>query len=137
MVSGEFGSLLRRLKKEKQLSNRGLAKLADVPHSLIASLQTGQRGIGEYAGRKLGIALGLHGSALESFVLEAINTCTEKVLKQALAYPASLINHLPIKLSCAGISPSDLRSIELEGDVIFLLLTNGSKAQIQTTLTLN
>lgn len=135
MRPGIFGQELTQLRTRANLSNRDLAALADVPHSLIAGLQSGSRRIGEYQAKKIGIALGLSGEKLDRFILTAVDTCTEKILVSAREYPASLLNWLPVHLRSLGILPQQLTGIECDDkSTLRLVLTDGSIASIEATV---
>ena len=130
-----FGETLTELRTRRNLSNRGLAELAEVPYSLIPGLQSGKRRVGESRARRIGIALGLEGERLEQFVLQAINGCTEKVLKNVMGFPASLINFLPLCLRTAGILPAEVRECRaLDDHACEIQLTNGSIRRVETHL---
>lgn len=134
-----FSQHLSTLRNEAKLTNRELARRADVPTSLIAGLQSGKRRIGELQARRIGIALGLCCSELEQFVLCAIDTCTEKVLEEARSYPAELLNLIARQLRKAGILADSIFNYIVEGDAynqkISLSLSNGAKAMLTTHLT--
>lgn len=140
MRAEEFGSRLSNLRKQADLTNRELARRAHVPHSLIAGLQAGNRRVGEYQARKIGQALDLQGPELESFILAAVNTCTEKVLKEARDYPSTFLNMVARQLRLAGIHPQDLLNFQLNGDsartVLRLCLQDGRSAHLASILTL-
>ena len=133
MSNAEFGKKLSSLRQNEGLSIRALADDAKVPHSLIAGLQAGSRRVGEYQARKIGVALNLKDGALDSFILAAINTCTEKVLEEAKDYPASFLNMIARQLRLAGILPKDLSKFQINGDrnehILKLYLQDGSCAQ--------
>jgi transcriptional regulator with XRE-family HTH domain len=109
-----FPALLTQLRKRANLTNRQLAECADVPNSLIAGLQSGKRSVGECQARKIGAALGFQGSALESFVLDAVNTCTERLLEDAVHYPSQVLNWVPRQLKSCGIQPEELTGCSLQ-----------------------
>ncbi|WP_397380032.1 multiprotein-bridging factor 1 family protein [Prosthecobacter sp.] len=140
MNQAAFGQLLSDLREQARLTNRELAIMAKVPHSLIAGLQSGSRRVGEYQARKIGKALELEDGALDSFVLNAINTCTDKVLEEAKGYPASFLNMIARQLRLAGILPKDLSKFQIKGDrnehVLKLYLQNGKCAQLSSILTI-
>ena len=104
-----FGDTLNTLRKQRQLTVHQLAKLAGVHQSLISGLNTNSRVIGEYNARKIGKALQLDGDDLESFVYQAINNCSEKVLDQYQGYPAEALNLIADRLSALGIAPCQIR----------------------------
>lgn len=141
MNQAAFGKLLSSLREKARLTNRELAVMAKVPHSLIAGLQSGSRSVGEYQARKIGLALELKDAALESFMLAAINTCTDKVLEESKEYPASFLNMVAKQLREAGILPQNLRNFQLNRDksenVLKLYLQDGRIAQLSSTLVLN
>ena len=139
MSNAEFGKQLSSLRQKLGLSVRELAEHAKVPRSLIAGLQVGSRRIGEYQARKIGLALNLKDSALDAFVLSAINTCTKKVLEEAKDYPSSFINMVARQLRLAGILPKDLSNFQITRDstqhVLKLYLQDGKCAQLTSILT--
>lgn len=136
-----FGKYLSDLRVEARLTNQELASLAKVPRSLIGGLQAGSRSVGEYQARKIGLALKLTGTALDSFILSAINNCTEKVLVEAKDYPSSFINMIARQLRLAGILPQSLRTFQINGDssehVLKMYLQDGRTAQLSSSLILN
>ncbi len=141
MNQADFGQLLSDLREQARLTNRELAIMAKVPHSLIAGLQSGSRRVGEFQARKIGKALELKDGALDSFVLNAINTCTDKVLEEAKGYPASFLNMIARQLRLAGVLPQNLRTFQINGDssnhLLKMYLQDGSSAQLSTTLILS
>lgn len=138
MVTEQFGDKLSRLRKEAGLTNRGLAVSASVPSSLIAGLQSGHRRVGEFQARKIGKALALDGPELEAFVLEAVNTCTERVLTEAKDYPSLFLNFIAKQLRSAGIAPQDLCHFQMiqsaEGQSLRMQLDGGRTAELHSTL---
>ena len=133
-----FSSQLKALRKDARLTNNELARLADVPTSLISGLQTGKRQIGEYQARKIALALDLCGEEFERFVYAAINDCTEKVLNESKSYPAELLNLLARQLRGAGICADFIRKCTVNGDhreqAVTLHLGNGDEATLTTLL---
>lgn len=138
MVNELFGDKLSKLRKGRKWTNRQLAAQASVPSSLIAGLQSGNRSVGEYQARKIGLALGLDGPELDSFVMEAVDTCTEKVLSDAKGYPSLFLNFIAKQLRSAGIHPHDLTNFQMiqsgEGQALRLYLDGGRTAEIHSTL---
>ena len=139
MSNAEFGKHLSKLRQEANLTIRELALRAKVPHSLIAGLQAGNRRVGEHQARKIGLALDLEGTLLDTFILSAVNTCTEKVLQEAKDYPSTFLNMVAKQLRLAGILPQDLTNFQIIGDsskhVLKLYLQDGSSAQLSSILT--
>lgn len=110
-----FSTQLKTLRANAQLTNHELARLADVPESLISGLQNDNRRVGEYQARKIGNALQLRGEALEQFIYDAIDTCTEKVMAEFKGYPAQLLNLIAMQLRQAGIQADSIRGCTVEG----------------------
>ena len=106
-----FGERLNNLRKQHDLTVYQLAKRAGVHQSLISGLQTNNRVVGEHNARKIGKALQLEGEALESFVYQAINNCTEKVLNEFKSYPAEVLNLIAGILASTGIMPSSINNV--------------------------
>jgi len=131
-----FSEQLSNLRIEAQLTNQELADDAAVPASLIAGLQSGKRRIGEFQATKIGKALNLEGAALEQFVYDAINNCTEKVLEESKGYPAELLNLLARQLRQAGVLPNNVTGWSVQKNAADLVLTNGGKAHLESILTL-
>ena len=127
-----FSEQLSNLRIEAQLTNQELADKASVPASLIGGLQSGKRRIGEYQARKIGKALNLTGADLESFIYDAINNCSEKVLEESKGYPAELLNLLARILKHAGIAPQHISNCTMNEAGADILLTNGSKGKLVT-----
>ncbi len=129
---------LSRLRIDKQLTIRELAKLADVSHSVIAGLQSGKRIIGGHQARKIGTALGLRDSALDHFVLLAIDECSQKVLVTSKCYPAELLNLLARQLGQAGIEAESIYRFAIDGNThhqdVTLWLTGNKTATLRTEL---
>lgn len=138
MEISKFGNYLSRLRKQSGMTNKQLANRARVPSSLIAGLQSGKRRVGEIQANKIGVALELQGNQLDSFVLSAVNTCTEKILTEAKDYPSSFLNLIARQLRLAGILPSQLTNYQIKGDAtkheVRLLLDDGRIAQLSSTL---
>ena len=133
-----FSSQLTTLRTSAKLTNRELARLADVPESTIAGLQSGNRRVGEIQARKLGLALQLKNETLEQFVLHAIDTCTEKVLCESKHYPAELLNLIARQLRKAGIVAESICNYDISGDErkqnVTLTLGSGKSATLTTHL---
>ncbi|MEQ1859386.1 MAG: helix-turn-helix transcriptional regulator [Chthoniobacteraceae bacterium] len=129
---------LSKLRTDKRLTIRELADRADVSHAVIAGLQSGKRIIGELQARKIGTALGLHGEALEQFILTAIDECTEKLLQESQSYPAELLNLIARQLKQAGIVGESIYGCAVDGDAqhqdVTLWLHGGDKRTLKTEL---
>jgi hypothetical protein len=115
-----------------------LARLAEVPESLISGLQNDNRRVGEYQAIKIGKALKLHGEQLEQFIYDAINGCTEKVLNEAKPYPSRLLNLVALQLHRAGILAESISDCTVSSDEfgqdVTLSLGSGKKAKLRTQL---
>ena len=101
-----FGRTLNKLRQERNLTVRELAKLSGISQPLVSNLQNGHRVVGEYTARKIGAALQLQSKELDDFIYLAINQCTEKVLKAFQHYPAEILNLVAVELGSVGISPA-------------------------------
>ena len=110
------------------------ARVAGVPTSLISGLENGYRRLGEYQALKIGRALKLSDDELEAFVFSAIDTCTEKVLQEAKAYPSLLLNHLPLQLRKAGMEAQAIHDSTVNGLDVILTLADGKRATLQCTI---
>lgn len=130
-----FSEQLSTLRQDAQLTNQELADDARVPASLIAGLQSGKRRIGEYQARKIGKALNLDGQELESFIFNAINNCSDKVLEESKGYPAEVLNLLARQLRLAGVLPDNVTGWNVQKNAADLVLSNGGKAHLETVLT--
>lgn len=130
----DFPQQISKLRQKANLTNQELAEIAQVPASFISGLQTGHRKIGELQAKKIGNALGLDGRELEDFVLRGIDTCSEKVLKDFVAYPAELLNLLARQLNHAGIGPQHISHCVVNDSGADIVLANGSKATLVTEL---
>ena len=128
-----FGRTLNKLRQERNLTVRELARLAEISQPLVSNLQNGHRVIGEYTARKIGAALQLHGKELNDFIYLAINQCAEKVLKTSLHYPAEILNLVAVELGSLGISPAKIarcvRRTNEDADTT-LHLNDGKSARI-------
>ena len=135
-----FSTLLSRLRRNAKLTNIELAQQARVSRSLIPGLQSGKRRIGEYQARKLGVALGLAGDALDEFILRAIDECSEKLLRASLPYPAPLLNLLARQLRTAGIEPDQVSECVVIEDSdeaeATIHLNDGRTVRLETKLAL-
>lgn len=100
-----FPQRLNSLRKAQHLTTQALADRAGIHQSLVSSLETGYRVVGEQNARKIAEALHLTGKEMEDFVYLAINQCTEKVLNDSKAYPAELLNLVAAELRSFGIRP--------------------------------
>lgn len=74
----KFGELLKKLRLEKELSQRSLGSLANVTHSLIAALENGKRIAGPKVALQLADALALTGEMRAMFLLHAKTTSSLK-----------------------------------------------------------
>lgn len=134
MTQARFPELLTQLRAGANLTIRELGEIADVPHTFIASVQTGQRRIGELQATKLGTALGLSGRQLREFVLKGIDTSAEKLLKEIQDYPSALLNWLPVCLKDQGIMPDQITGISgNDSDNLKIRMGDGSMAVVQIT----
>ena len=119
-----FGQVTQTLRTRLGLTVRELAERAHVPAPLVSGVQTGNRIVGENNARKLGTALDLTGQELEDFVLQALDSATDKVLVSSQNYPAILLNLVAAKLRATGITPEAIttcaRTPEGVGAVIYL-----------------
>ena len=129
-----FSQYLNRLRERAGMANYKLAALANVPESLISGLLNDRRSVGEIQARRIGAALKLEGSALEDFVLRAINTSSERTLKSTSAYPSELINYLATQLRSLGILPENLSRLDVTRENITLILNSGKTARIETKI---
>ena len=129
-----FPSTLKQLRTSAKLTNSELARVAGVPTSLISGLENGYRRLGEYQALKIGRALKLSDDDLQAFVFDAIDTCSEKVLQEAKAYPSLLLNHLPLRLNRAGITAEAIDECTVAGSHVTLTLNGGKRAIITSTL---
>lgn len=137
MQHNRFPETLNTLRRSAQLTNRELARKAKVPESLISGLQNGNRRVGETNARQIAHALELTGEQLEDFVLEAIDTSTRKLLKEAQDYPSRLLNLVAHQLRRAGVVPELVTNYTVTGneqDRVTLLLADGRKALIAMNL---
>lgn len=91
--------------------------------------------MGEKQADRIGRALGLEKEALLHFVLLGMDTCTEKVLKNCMPYPAILFNHLPLMINNL-IAPDDIIewSVCNKTNAIILKLKNGIEARLNAAL---
>jgi len=139
-MKNEFPKLLSKLRRMAKLTNIQLSELAPVSRSLIPGLQSGKRCVGEFQARKLGVALGLEGKQLDDFIFSGINRSKEKVLVEALPYPAELLNLLARQLRKAGVGPELISECMVEEDAylctVGIILTNGTEARLETKLEL-
>jgi transcriptional regulator with XRE-family HTH domain len=136
-MQNRFLETLNTLREDAHLTNRELARRAGVPESLISGLQTGARRVGEANARQIGEALNLTGDDLNSFVLEAIDTSTRKLMKSAQGYPSAILNLIAFQLRRAGVLPDlvkDYRFAGIEQDRVTLLLNDGRTALIAMDL---
>lgn len=133
-----FSQTLQALRANAQLTNNELARLADVPESLISGLQNDNRRVGEYQAMKIGKALKLTGDELEQFIYDAINTCTEKILNTAKPYHSQLLNLVAVQLHRAGIPADSITDCTIASDEfgqdVTLSLGSGKKAKLRTQL---
>src|SRR5450631_4108997 len=111
-----FSTQLQTLRANAKLTNNELARLAEVPESLISGLLNNNRRVGEYQAMKIGRALKLTSENLEDFVYSAINTCTEKILNTAKPYPSQLLNLVAVQLHRAGIPAESIHDFNMAGD---------------------
>ena len=138
MERESFGAQLSALRQKAEFTNQQLADRAGIPRSLIAGLQSGRRRIGERQALRLGGALGLEGEALDTFIMDAVNTCSVKVLKQANEYPSFILNLFAKQLKSAGIKPNNLSNFQINGNAstqeVKFYLADGRIAQLSSTL---
>src|SRR4051812_37455088 len=128
MQHRKFPDTLNALREAANLTNRELARRAGVPETLICGLQKGSRRVGEANARQIGVALGLTGEELDTFILQAIDTSTRKVLKSAQGFPSTLINFIALQFERAGVLPhlvTECGFSTTEKDKLTLLLSDG------------
>ena len=140
IMKNDFPQRLSRLRRAAKLTNLELSELAPVSRSLIPGLQSGKRCVGPFQATKLGVALGLTGKELDSFIYSGINRSTEQVLLESQAYPAELLNVIAKQLKLAGISPDRIDDCVVEQgadtSTVGITLTDGSQAHLETKLEL-
>ena len=107
-MSNELPYLINHLRQKACLTTQQLATKANVPQSLISGLQSGNRRVGEDNARKIGTALNLTGRELEDFIYKAINSSTERILKEYNLYPSEILNLVADELQSTGISPMNI-----------------------------
>lgn len=133
-----FSTKLTELRTAAKLTNYELARIADVPESMIAGIQSGRRRVGEHQARKLGTALRFSGEALEQFILHAIDTSEEKILNEAKPYPAVLLNLLARQLNKSGVCAEAICDCRVNGDLnrqdVTLNLNSGRQLNLTTQL---
>jgi transcriptional regulator with XRE-family HTH domain len=138
MSNTPFPETLSNLRKAAKLTSRELARLAEVPESFISGLQNGRRCIGEVQARKIAKALNLTANDLDAFVIQAIDTCSEKVLHDSQDYPAEVLNLLARQLAQAGILANSILQYKVSGDEhrqdLTILLGTGDTAVLKTHL---
>lgn len=136
-----FSHQLQALRASAKLTNLELARLADVPASLISGLQNDNRRVGECQAMKIGKAFKLTGEELEDFILSAVNTCSEKVLNDAKPYPSRLLNLVALQLHRAGIPAGAIADCTVASDEfgqdVTLTLGSGKTAKLRTQLVHN
>ena len=75
---------------------------------------------------------------MEQFILQAIDTCTEKVLCESKNYPAELLNLIARQLRKAGIVAESIHDFDVTGDErkqdVTLILCSGKSATLTTHL---
>jgi transcriptional regulator with XRE-family HTH domain len=130
-----FGERLKQLRTERGLTERELAKAAQVYQSLISGLENEKRIIAERSARKIGLALGLADAALEDFIYLAINNSTQRVLANSKLYPAEVLNLGATLLALSGISPESIARCVRKSDPadanVMLVLNDGKAAVIK------
>ena len=125
-----FAETLNRLRKANNLTVDELGRRAGVYPSLISSVQTGNRQIGEYVARKLAKVLDLAGEELEDFVYLAINECTVKVLERCKEYPAEVLCLVANELYNQGIAPESIMRCVRKPATATLCMNDGKESVI-------
>jgi transcriptional regulator with XRE-family HTH domain len=109
-----LGALLRQLRTNNHLSLRELGDKSNLPHSLIAGIESGDRPAGPSVAVKLANALELLGDARDLFLLQAAQTTRrDHLLQEAQGLDAIVINFLPRKLIANGVVPAQIKSSKL------------------------
>jgi len=102
-----FGVILKRLRNGAGQSLRDLGYEANVPHSVIAAIESGRRSVSTEVALRLAEAL--HVKDKDAFLLKAISTTKRrKILPFACAYGAGVLNCMAIYLANAGVSPNSI-----------------------------
>ena len=105
-----FGYHLKKLRKQRNLSQGDLKASSGVADSLISAFEHGDRAVGAEVATRLADALSLEGDERESFLLSAASTRRrDRLVEYARQLPPEIINYLPRVLSEAGV---DLEAIE-------------------------
>jgi transcriptional regulator with XRE-family HTH domain len=143
-----FGDLLRQLRTNNHLSLRELGDKSNLPHSLIAGIESGDRPAGPSVALKLRKAFELTPADADAFLLKAAQTTRrDHLLKEAQGLDAIVINFLPRKLIQNGVVSAQIKNSELvevgENDAcapreqLNIELTDGRKVSCQITITTN
>ena len=104
----EFRKQYAKCREQSGLSYRGLQAATGIKHSALVAMQTGSRPCGEQSARRLATAFGLSDSALDTFVLTALNTSKERVFEKVQEYPSEVLNLLGLLLMKRGIKPGQI-----------------------------
>ena len=92
---------------------RRLAEEAGVSFALLTCIENARRGAGRSTLERLGAALGLKDCDLDDFILNGMVICKrERLLGAAEAYPARVLNALPLALRWMGVLPEDVQAHE-------------------------
>jgi transcriptional regulator with XRE-family HTH domain len=82
----EFGVLLRQLRHEREMTCDDLAaKVGNISHSAIATIERGMRQAGSKVSERIADALGLIGDERRNFLVAALKTTASEVLPQEAA----------------------------------------------------
>ncbi len=129
-TTNTFGSMLKKHREGAKKTLRDLGCEADVPHSVIAAIESGRRSVTTEVAVRLAEAL--HVKDKDTFLLKAISTTKrQKILPFAKAYRAEVLNSMAIYLANAGILAGDIEECQFKGDTNFAtkVMDNVKKGQ--------
>jgi transcriptional regulator with XRE-family HTH domain len=143
-----FGSLLKQIRNNSNLSLRQLGVKSNLPHSLIAGIESGDRPAGLSVAVKLQKALELTSPDADVFLLKAAQTThRDHLLQEVHGLDALTINFLPRFIIKNGLVPATIKNTEIftvrENDAyaareqLNIELTDGRKVSCHITITNN
>ena len=113
----KFGKVLKRFRKERDLTQPQLAHASGVSTSIVNDLENAIRSAGCKTVNKIAQGLELNDEDRFRFILIALQSSKRDfVIPDFATFPPEIINFLPYILAKNGIQPKRIKNVELVPD---------------------
>ena len=136
----KFGKELKALRAKSGMTQPELAGASGVTTSIVNDLENGIRAAGVKTINKIAMGLGLEDQDRYLLLLRGLEFSKRDFLIPDFAdFPSELLNFLPYALRRAGISPKDIKKIELpdqKNKNLAITLKSRKKIQLEIRLSM-